>query len=251
MITQICSFTASLAIVAMISATPALAQGSSGNNGNNGNGGSSAPQGPFILSDDLSCSGSSSAIGVGDVTFGGASAVGCWGELAGNDWQDAGGVDLDVGTFPDLVGQEGFYVYSSTAPTDAYSGTLFERVAKQDVPSGADSDNGYNVQIGISNPGKSGTWSLSGADANLDGKSFLLAIKASNEYLIWLFAGDSSASAYSGGWAANWGHDISHMSIYAATGERPEIPKVPLPSTLALLALGTLLMNRRSSSRIK
>ncbi|WP_415059606.1 hypothetical protein [Congregibacter sp.] len=216
---------------------------------------SSSPQGPFILSDDLSCSGSSSEIGLGDVTFGGASAVGCWGELAGNDWQDAGGVDLDVGTFPDLVDQEGFYVYSSTAPTDAYSGTLFERVAKYDLPPSDDpldeTANSYNVQIVNIDPGDSGTWALSGADANLGGKSFLLAIKAANEYLIWLFAGDPSASSYGGTWEANWGHDISHMSIYASTSERPEIPKVPLPSTLALLALGALLMSRRLSSKVR
>jgi hypothetical protein len=134
----------------------------------------------------------------------------------------------------DLGGaKECWGLFDGNTPKDSFTlnGVVYNYVAKQNTPGNHE---GANIGLSVSPPGgaQSGTWEFN--PGALGGANFMLALKASNEYAVWLFSGDA-ADSFSGDWKVVWGHNLSHMSVYSGGGT-----EVPIPGTLGLLGLGLL-----------
>lgn len=183
--------------------------------------GQGAQAATVALTSAIQCSAGNqqNGIQINDVTGNAGGATDCWGTVDGNDSQQTG-----TGT------GDGFTIGTM----------LYEFVAKYDV----DDDKHSGADIGLvvgGLPGTSGTWSIDPAKFSAFG-DFLIVLKAASSpgYAVWLFEGAHAAST-SGTWNVAWGHDLSHLAIYA------KMTPVPIPAAgfLLLGGLGGLALLRR------
>ncbi|MFT7289200.1 MAG: MYXO-CTERM domain-containing protein [Halieaceae bacterium] len=161
------------------------------------------------------------------------SADACWGAFDGNDSNQTNGeVDVDVNN-------------------DTVVDATFTEISKVEIEG-----NSFNVEFGAmemttdgGGASESGTWDLNSHLQAPDDSSFLLVLKSGNQFAVWLFAGDTSATNFSGQWQVPWGKDLSHLTAFvgALTPEEGP-PGVPVPGTFALVILGMLLLRCRRSS---
>lgn len=130
--------------------------------------------------------------------------------------------------------------------TIVYQSEVFEQLNKID---GAGSAQGPDIGFEITNPNTTaGTWSFD--QGALDG-TFLILLKASNQFAVWVFEG-AADDLYSGTWEIAFTNrggnnpDLSHISIYGTEGTGTQVPE---PSTVLMMfgAMATLFLRRRKA----
>jgi hypothetical protein len=167
---------------------------------------------PVVLDSSIQCSlgNQENGINISDVTGNKGGATDCWGTLDGKDPGPSG---------------DGFSI----------DGMVYDFIAKEDTPGGL---TGPNIGLVVSPSGgaPAGTWEYDPSHFSAD--EFLIVLKAASSpgYGVWLFEGTDAAS-FSGDWYVAWGHNLSHLSIYAK-GARV----VSEPMTVGLLGLGLALI---------
>lgn len=120
------------------------------------------------------------------------------------------------------------------------NGSLFSELTKID---GAQSAVGTDIGFSITNPNtSSGMWSF---DANALEGTFMVLLKASNRFAVWVFEG-AADDIYSGSWEISYKNNggkipaLSHISIYGTEGE----PKTEVaePSSIAVFFMSLVAM---------
>lgn len=142
-------------------------------------------------------------IAITDVTGNMGGASDCFGTYDGNDPGPGG--SLEIGS------------------------TVYDFVSKVEDATTEGQDIGlYSFSLGTT-----GAW---GYDSDNSFDSFILVLKAASQpgWAAWLFNG-SDAASFEGIWNIAWGHDLSHLSLYAASID--DEVSVPEPGSLALFGL--------------